>query len=453
VNGMVEAVNSADEARSGVLERLEKLVSPFGVIADFYPLGSPRGLGDTVAVASAFFGFPVSRADLRYTVDIDQLRESWWGGDFGYGIGLRDIEEARLKALAEAAERYSAGDFNDPVLWSSYRDLKSAALDPRKIPRCSERELTTPGCPLSAFDPDAVIRWTRAINFSRQEQLWIPAIMACYRLHDPHTAESFWYRISTGYAVHSDPAEAVVRGICEVVERDAIAVSWLQQIPLPLVTNQWLSAETRELLAWGRRHFIEYFIFDATTDIGVPTALCLGVAEHAGNFCQALSCATGRTITSAVDKAMLDAVTVRWGDSPTDDLPASAREFHLLSQGVRYMATPDRRAAFGFLINDAQNRLAPERLTLPESSEAMLAWLVGALSEKGMSVLAVDRTTRELAAAGLTAVNVIIPELQPMSLYPAAQYRSHPRLYSAPIQMGYHSHPEEELNPWPIPFG
>jgi ribosomal protein S12 methylthiotransferase accessory factor len=438
---------------STVPERLEKLISPFGVIADVYPLRPQRGLEDAVASATAFFGYPVPRADLRYATDINDLRSHWWSGKFGYGLAHHDFQEARLKALAEAAERYSAGDFDDPVLWSSHRNLESGALDPQRIPRCSEHELKAPGCPLNVLDPAAPIRWVRGIDFVRKEQLWIPAVMACYRLRDPLPSERFWYRISTGYAVHTDPAEAMVRGICEVIERDAIAVSWLQKIPLPVVDDQLLSEKTRQLIAWGRRHFIEYLIFDATTDIGVPTALCLGVAKYADNFSQAISCATGRTITSAVDKVMLDAVSARWGDSPTYDLPEDTRDFNALSHGVLYMAAPSRRAAFDFLINDAQKRPKPERLTLPERADAMLAWLVGTLSQKGMSVIAVDRTTRELAAAGLTAVNAIVPELQPMSLYPAAQYRGHHRLYSAPVLMGYRSHPEKELNPWPIPFG
>jgi ribosomal protein S12 methylthiotransferase accessory factor len=69
-----------------------------------------------------------------------------------------------------------------------------------------------------------------------------------------------------------------------------------------------------------------------------------------------------------------------------------------------------------------------------------------------MCAIAVDRTPRELADVGLTAVNVVIPDLQPMSLRPLAQYRAHPRLYEAPVLMGYSSRSEEELNPWPQPF-
>jgi ribosomal protein S12 methylthiotransferase accessory factor len=67
-------------------------------------------------------------------------------------------------------------------------------------------------------------------------------------------------------------------------------------------------------------------------------------------------------------------------------------------------------------------------------------------------VVVVDRTTDELRRAGLTAVAAIIPDLQPMTLHPLARYLGHPRLYSAPLAMGYRSLREEEINPWPQPF-
>jgi ribosomal protein S12 methylthiotransferase accessory factor len=89
---------------------------------------------------------------------------------------------------------------------------------------------------------------------------------------------------------------------------------------------------------------------------------------------------------------------------------------------------------------------------LPDDPADALAWLLDTLSRKGMQAIAVDRTPRELRAAGLTAVNVVIPDLQPMSLYPLSQCRAHPRLYQAPLLMGYPSHSEEDLNPWPQPF-
>ncbi len=127
-------------------------------------------------------------------------------------------------------------------------------------------------------------------------------------------------------------------------------------------------------------------------------------------------------------------------------------KFTRVMDGARYMARPQMAEAFSFLVEGARERIGPERIPFPAEPAETLSALVATLFGKGMQAIAVDRTSRELAAVGLTAVNVIIPDLQPMALRPLAQYLAHPRLYEAPIAMGYPSHAEEDLNPWPQPF-
>lgn len=438
-------------ADTEVLERLETLVSPFGVAADVQILQGLRGLRD-VKSAAAFSEFLPTLAGqdstpVRPRSGLGRLKL----GNSGYGIAWGDPDEARLIAIAEAAERYSAGDFGQPVAWASYQDLDGPALDLRRIPRCSARELAAPGCPLRAPDPEARIRWIMGTDLVTGEPTWVPAVMAHYGLPDAAPAERFWYQISTGFAVHSDPAEALVRGICEVIERDAIAVTWLQQLRLPVITQR-LSRVARRMVTWASRHFIDTYLFDATTDMGVPAVICLQIAPHDEQCAQNLSCATGRSITSAAEKALLEACRRRGTEPGDDDIPDDFAGFTSLADGARYMAMPARAPAFQFLVDGASGRRASAREMMPENSMSFLARLVFTLAGKHMQILAVDRTTRELAAVGLTAVNVVVPELQPMSLLPLAQYRGHPRLYSAPALMGYPSLPEEELNPWPVPY-
>jgi ribosomal protein S12 methylthiotransferase accessory factor len=81
-----------------------------------------------------------------------------------------------------------------------------------------------------------------------------------------------------------------------------------------------------------------------------------------------------------------------------------------------------------------------------------LRWLLGSLERHDMRVFAVDHTPPEVSAVGLTAMTVLIPDLQPMSLDRRAQFLAHRRLYSAPALMGHIPHREEDLNPWPQPF-
>ena len=305
---------------------------------------------------------------------------------------------------------------------------------------------------MSPVDPDATIRWVRGTDLATGEPVWVPAVMACYRLLDPRPGERFWYRISTGYAVHTDPVEALVGGMCEVIERDAIAITWLQRLALPVVSAQSRSELAGEVLDWCERHFVETYLFDATTDMGVPTVYCLQIAPSDVRMRQAVSCGTGRTITAAIDKALLEVMRYRLPGFDLPEVPADFRDFLSITDGAAFMGRPEMASAFGFLTTDAQLRVAPPRSPLPAGASDALTAITRALADRGMRAVAVDRTCRELADVGLTAVCVVIPGLQPMSLHPLAQYRAHPRLYDAPLLMGHPSAGEEELNPWPQPF-
>ena len=70
-----------------------------------------------------------------------------------------------------------------------------------------------PECLFVPFDPSAEIRWVRGVDLATAAEVWVPAVMACYRLGNVRRQEGFWYRISTGCAVHTDPVEALVRGM------------------------------------------------------------------------------------------------------------------------------------------------------------------------------------------------------------------------------------------------
>lgn len=422
---------------------LYELVSPYGVVSSARRNLTPRGMTDVDCfVAPCGGGSPGVPSPSRT-------------GDGGSGCGrtLADSERARLIAIAESAERYSSGDFlGEEVMWARAAELPGAVLDPRRIPRCSERELRNPDCPVRPFDDEASIRWVRGTDLATGEPTWVPAAMACYLLRDVRPEETFNYRISTGYAVHSSPAEAVVQGICEVVERDAIAVAWLQKMPLPLVAEDVSSDRISYMMSWGARHFVDIYLFDATTDVGLPTVFCLQVARYDQRAHQTVGCGTGRTILEATEKALLEAATVRALFTNETPLPASFAGFVKADHGARYMGAPDRLDAFSFLIDGADARPRRSHTPWPDDPSEMLRHLIDAHTALDMQMIVVDRTPRELAAVGLTAVTAVIPDLQPLSLAPLAQFRAHRRLASLPVAMGYPSLTEEEQNWWPHPL-
>lgn len=425
---------------TSTLPSLDTLVSPYGVVAGCSADSGHRGL-DRLSAGRARAG----------------VRRGTGGKEgaalVGDGRVVGPPERARLIAIAEAAERYASGDFlGEPRRRATAGELDGLVLDPARYPRCSAAEYARPGCPVLPFQPAEPIRWVRGLELTSGDPIWLPAIMACYGLRDPVPAERFTYRVSTGNAVHTDPVEAVVTAICEVIERDAIALTWLQRLPLPPAGPSAQSEAVDYLTAWARRHFIEPSLLDATTDLGVPTVYCLVTAPHDDRGRHAVGCATARTMAQAAQKALTEALATR--ESCHADIPVQEdyARFSGTTDGTRYMGVAARSAAFDFLRDGRARRSVPARQDLPASPDAALARLTATFAARDMPVAVVDRTPRELGAAGLTCVSVVIPDLQPTSMQPLAQFLAHPRLYDAPARMGYPVSDEQELNPWPQPF-
>jgi ribosomal protein S12 methylthiotransferase accessory factor len=418
---------------------VDRLVSGLGVVGEV-SANSIRGLPE-LSVYSAANGSAVPGRVSDHSV-------------FGTGRALGNPRLARAIAVAEAAERYAGGEFFDEApLRRRSGELPGREIDLAAVPRCSADEYADPACPVIAPDWRAEMRWIEGRELYSGERIWLPTTMACYGLARL-PSERFGYPISTGYAVHSDMPNALFAAISEVVERDAIAVTWLQRLPLPRLPSSVLDEEAALLTTWLRRHFVEPHLFDATTDVGLPTVYVVLRAEHDALTATTVSCATGLTIRQAARKAILEAIPSRMAVKRESKAPPkSYAEFSGIGDGMHYMAGREMQYAFDFLTEQPEGE--PGRAQTPQfapNETEALKRLVSILGRLGMEMVAVDRTTRELAAVGLVAVTVVIPALQPMSLHPLAQFRAHPRLYSAPVRMGYRVLPEEKLNRLPQPF-
>lgn len=368
------------------------------------------------------------------------------------GRSYRDAARGRMLAVSEALERYAlaAGDEAELPLAAAV-DLGDLAVDLDRVPRCSARELRRTGCPLILPDKSRPIRWLPAVDLHTGADVMVPAVMAHLGLR-PLPAERFWLQISTGAAAHTSFAAAVVNGVCEVIERDAVALTWLQRLRLPQLDHDCLCPEAQELLTWCDRHGVDTHLFDATTDLGIPTVYCVQTMREPGvaDLAQAVAACTDVDVARAAMRAVLEVTGIRAGISGMA-APRRYADYDDVVHGAVAMGRRHRRPAFDFLL--ARDRPVSRPQTRTFSSDAdQLAFLLRRLGEHGMPVYAVDLTRRELEAAGLVAVQVVIPDLQPMSLRPLAQYRAHPRLYQAPARMGLPVLAERQLNPFPQPM-
>ncbi len=373
----------------------------------------------------------------------------------GVGIGLTD-EEAETPAVCEALERYCGAAFVDEDFTvASAEELGSEALDLDRIPRCSDKELSHPRCPLIAPDKSLPIRWLTGVSLLSGKKTYIPAVMVGTHIRFASRGEQIFFPISTGCAAHTGLERALLSGIFEVAERDAIAILWLQKLPLPQIIvdlDPECLAPYLESLRRASKD-LECYFFDATTDLGIPTVYGVRRAPWNKTGATFVSCASAASAAEALAKVIRDLSHCSVAFRRPQPTPDNVEEFTSIFHGAAYMARAEHAHGFDFLLKSGSRRLLSAIPALEADSEkALLASTLNRLREKGFDTFAVELSADEALRSGFRVVKAIIPGLQPISFNYRARYLGHPRLYEAPAQMGYESHAEEDLNHLPQPF-
>ncbi len=181
------------------------------------------------------------------------------------GKGL-DLTQAMASALMEAIEGFHAEEVGEG--WrAAYRDLAAdrCVVDPLA--------LCTTGRP---FDVDATICWLEGFDLLHQEPCWVPAEI----VHTDYTLplDGYFLAGSNGLASGNHMVEAINAAICELVERDAVAM-WSasgirarSQRALDIASVD--DPDCRELLARYDEAGIAVRLWNVTTDIGIPAFVC-----------------------------------------------------------------------------------------------------------------------------------------------------------------------------------
>ena len=426
---------------------LETLASGLGLVGNSGPMF--RFVDPPLSVHYADVG------DLNAVLPPSAARQRLEPSTLPAGVGVASEPAiARSLALAEALERYCAHAWSvEQFLTAPASALEEEHLDPRRLPRCSEQECDHPLCGWRPADPDLPIRWVKGVSLMTGRTVWLPA-RAVYLGLEAWPGERFVFANSSGCAAHPSLTRAIVAGLCELVERDAVALTWLQRLAVPRIMFDAMSDWLRPYVVRRSDAFFERQFFDATTDLGVPTVYGVEVALGHPTASTLVACATHLDPERAVAKVVCDLASHRPAVELERPVPDDPWTFTKAFQGCSFMARPENQEAFAFLLDSSRARPMSEMSRGPLDDErAELAWLLARLSKGGMDAFVADLSTDEARAAGVFVVRVVVPELMPVSFRLPARYLAHPRLFGAPAALGQPVFGETEVNPWPQPFG
>ena len=237
--------------------------------------------------------------------------------------------------------------------------------------------------------------------------------------------------------------KAVLNGLLEVVERDAIALTWLHELPLPRIAASEAGEFPPEALAsWKsyRDYGIESHLFDATTDFGIPVIFALQISDQDDDIAQLVGAASALEPAEALTKVFREMASIRIALRAFLAQSTSIKIYPDVANvtgGAALMGQRAYRDAFSFLLN-SERETSPSRMpNLLELNDDPLREMIIRIRLAGAEVIAVDITTDEARSVGARVVKVLVPEAVPLSFVHRERYLDTPRLISAPNSMGY----------------
>lgn len=177
-------------------------------------------------------------------------------------------EQAEASAVMELSERFSffsfAGDSRNFFI-DTYDNVKDRALPFEAAAKAVHDPMDDPAAIKKVFSM-LPLKWTWGYNITRDEECLVPF--------------DWFFAINefNGPSAGNCNEEAILQGMCEVVERHVSSVISREKISTPLIDP----GSVTDSLAWGmikkyQREGIKLFLSDFSLDTGIPTVGALAL--------------------------------------------------------------------------------------------------------------------------------------------------------------------------------
>ncbi|MGB8955825.1 MAG: TOMM precursor leader peptide-binding protein [Tumebacillaceae bacterium] len=343
--------------------------------------------------------------------------------------------------------------------------------DPMVFALHSAEQYASEGFPFTAYDPERPIHWVWSYSFRQDAPVLIPEQIAYFSQARQAPEPRFVAESSNGCALGGSVEEAMLHGLFELAERDSFLMMWHARLPVPLINLDSLDNETVWQICERIRSLgFEPYVFNTTTDIGIPTvaAFIVNKEHRAPKFFVAggghrdprqavLGCLLEAAAHAQSAERMLEANLSQVETVKGD--PSSIRQ---LEDHYLFYYHPDNFNVVDFLFHRDLRAVHWEE-TFPGWREQPptddltidLLHLVRGIERAGYEVIAVDQTPASYGELGLHAAKVIVPGLLQIGFGANCSRALHlRRLLDGPVAMGYRESPlaAEELNCMPHPF-
>jgi ribosomal protein S12 methylthiotransferase accessory factor len=263
--------------------------------------------------------------------------------------------------------------------------------------------------------------------------------------------------ISTGLAAGPTVEHCIEKGICEILERDALMLCWYSKIITPRIavdSCRGISPEIDALLDAGASDTQQWHIGLLTLDVEIPVVYA-ALIDFEGQPKTSFGISAATNIDKAILLALEEAVLTRILVNRSKELKKANSDDAGTVKTLRdhlliHAASMDMRKRAAFMLDDGpQLALADIKNRFQRSEQIPL---IAKLHRIGLIAYWKDLTTRDVSDCGIRVARVIIPGAQPLDNDHRYRYLNGKRLVAVAQQYGSTVAHTDQLNPDPHPF-
>lgn len=186
-------------------------------------------------------------------------------------------QQSKISAIAEAFERFSMNyNGKEDVFIKEYFTNSDSYIDPLSLCMFSEEQYSK-GV-YNRLQEGVSIHWTQGFSLTHQKKVYLPAVL-CYQ-NAPFKERNSLRFSSNGCATGNTVKEAILQGLLELIERDAVALWWYQKRECPGVSlsnyKDWVLLLEKQ--GW------KVWVLDVTTNIEIPVRVAVAQSTKIQEF-------------------------------------------------------------------------------------------------------------------------------------------------------------------------
>jgi ribosomal protein S12 methylthiotransferase accessory factor len=375
----------------------------------------------------------------------------------------RTEEKAKAAAVGEAVERYCAAHWGGPeqLLVAPVADVGMRVINPGDCVLYSTEQYQRDQWPFPPWDASRPLTWVRGTALGSDEPVALPAGLVYLSNAMPRPEDFLAQSTSNGLAAGGSLGHAVLAALCEVIERDALMISWLQRLPgaeIDVRAEGGLSgAVHRHYASLG----VQVRCFVLPTELPATVVVALALDDNPQRPATVVAAGCHPSPAAALEKAVFElcqarpAESARFAENPPAGRLTRYQDVAGLDDHSAFAGLPEHRDEFAFWWRDGRRTsLAELEDHAGPDVETTVAACAAELERLGHPCAYAELTTPDVRTTGYRVVRLIAAGLQPIHFGYGRERLGGDRLFELPRRLGFASarRSTADLNPCPHPI-